>query len=474
MKKYIRKEKPVSNITVEVQVKPETQSEIQTQPEYFKRMDLCAAGIDVGATSHFVAVPKNCSKEPVREFKSFTQDSIAMADWLKECGVQSIAMESTGVYWIPLYELLEQRGFEVNLVDARQVKNLPGRSKTDVLDCQWIQKLHSFGLLNSAFRPSEQICELRTYVRQRSTLIQDSARQMLHMQKALTQMNVKLQQVVSDIGGLTGMKIIRAIVNGERDSRVLAQYRDPRCKQSLSTIESALVGNYRLEHLFSLKQALEIYDFYTQKIKDCDLAIEKKLLEFSASVMQAEKATAPVKKKLAKNSPDFDLRQQMIRITGVDLSEVPGISSLTTLVLIGEIGLDMTRWKDASHFASWMGLSPGNKISGGKHLSSKTKASANRAAAALRMAASTLYHSQTALGAYLRRLKSRLGAPKAITAAAHKLAKIIYHMLRYGTRFKEMGQEYYEQQYKDRLLRNLKKKAEFLGFDLVEKVAIAS
>jgi transposase len=204
MKKHIRKEEPVSNVTTEVvttgvQVQPETQSEIQVQPEHFRRMNLCAAGIDVRATSHFVAVPKHCSKEPVREFKSFTQDLIAMADWLKECGVTSIAMESTGVYWIPLYELLDQRGFEVNLVDARQVKNLPGRDKTDVVDCQWIQELHSFGLLSAAFRPSEQICELRTYVRQRNTLIQDSARQMLHMQKALTQMNVKLQHVVSDI-----------------------------------------------------------------------------------------------------------------------------------------------------------------------------------------------------------------------------------------------------------------------------------
>jgi transposase len=473
MKKHIRKEESMSNVTTEV-VTTEVQSEIQAQPEHFRRMNLCAAGIDVGATSHFVAVPKNCSNEPVREFKSFTQDLITMADWLKECGVKSIAMESTGVYWIPLFELLEQRGFEVNLVDARQVKNLPGRSKTDVADCQWIQELHSFGLLNAAFRPSEQICELRTYVRQRNTLIQDNARQMLHMQKALTQMNVKLQHVVSDIGGATGMKIIRAIVNGERDPKVLAQYRDPHCKQSLSTIESALVGNYRSEHLFSLKQALEIYDFYAQKIEDCDLAIEKKLLEFSDSVMQAEKTTTPVKKKLSKNAPHFDLSQQVIRITGVDLSEVPGISSLTALTLIGEIGLDMTHWKDAGHFASWMGLAPGNKVSGGKRLSGKTKASANRAAAALRIAASTLHHSQSALGAYLRRLKSRLGSPKAITATAHKLAKIIYSMLRYGTRFNEMGQEYYEQQYKDRLLKNLKKKAEFLGFDLVEKVTVAS
>lgn len=462
MKKHIQKRDLLS--------KP-TPKKVQARPEHFRRMNLCAAGIDVGATSHFVAVPKNCSEQSVREFKSFTQDLISMADWLKECGVTSVAMESTGVYWIPLYELLEQRGFQMNLVDARQVKNLPGRSKTDVLDCQWIQELHSFGLLNAAFRPSEEICELRTYVRQRNILIQESAKQMLYMQKSLTQMNVKLQHVVTDIGGLTGMKIIRAIVNGERNPKILAQYRDGRCKQSLNTIESALVGNYRSEHLFSLKQSLEIYDFYQRKIEDCDQTIEKKLLKFSDNIMQSEKEE-PIKRRPSKNAPHFDLTQQMNRIIGVDLGEVPGINSLTILTLIGEIGLDMTRWKSANHFASWMGLSPGNRVSGGKRLSGKTKPSANRAATALRIAANTLHHSQTALGAYLRRLKSRLGAPKAITATAHKLAKIIYHMLRYGIRFKEMGQEYYEQQYKDRLLRNLKTKAESLGFELVEKLVV--
>ena len=468
MKKRILKEDPVSK---------SVSKEVQAQPEHFRRMNLYAAGIDVGATSHFVAVPKNCSDKPVREFKSFTQDLFALADWLQECGVKSVAMESTGVFWIPLYELLEQRGFEVKLVDARQVKHLPGRNKTDVMDCQWIQELHSFGLLSAAFRPSEQICELRTYIRQRSTLIQDSSRQMLHMQKALTQMNLKLQHVVSDITGVTGMKIIRSIVHGERDPKVLADYRDPRCKQSLSTIEASLVGNYRSEHLFSLKQALEIYDFYADKIEACDQAIEKKLLEFSDSAMQvAEKdKDAPVtkRKKPSKNTPHFDLSAQMIRITGVDLSEVPGISSLTTLSLIGEIGLNMTRWENADHFASWLGLSPGNKVSGGKRLSGKTKPCANRAATALRMAASTLHHSQTALGAYLRRLKSRLGSPKAITATAHKLAKIIYHMLRFGTHFKEAGQEYYEQQYRERVLRNLKQKAASLGFDLIAKEGVA-
>ena len=350
-------------------------------------------------------------------------------------------------------------------MDARQVKNVSGR-KTDVLDCQWLQQLHTYGLLKGAFRPKEEICELRSYVRQRQMLIQSATMQIHHMQKALTQMNVQLHHVITNITGETGMNIIRAIVAGERNPKVLASYRDPRCKNSLNTIELALAGHYRSEHLFSLKQALELYDVYQLKIQDCDERIELKLQSFSIQ----SAFIPPMKKKtkgISKNAPAFDLRGHLIEFTGVDLTEIPGVNTLTALNVIGEIGLDMDRWKSAKHFASWLGLCPGNKVSGGKHLSGRTKPCANKAAAALRVSASTLYRNGTALGAYLRRLKGRLGPAKATTAVAHKIAKIIYQMLKYRVRYKEIGQDYYEKQYHDRLVKSLTRRAEELGFNLI-------
>jgi transposase len=311
------------------------------------------AGIDIGATSHFVAVPVGCSETPVREFKSFIADHYALAEWHKQCGIKTIAMESTGVYWIPLFELLEEKGFDVKLVDARQVKNVSGR-KTDVLDCQWIQQLlHTYGLLNAAFRPTEEICALRSYIRQRTMLTQHTCMHIQHMQKALTLMNVQLQHVITDITGTTGMKIIRAIVAGERDPKKLAQMRDGRCINSVETIERALAGHYREEHLFALKQTLELYDIYREKISSCDQAIEKKLLEFSDSERLGQVVNKA--KPLSKNAPSFDLSTQLLRLTGVDLLQIPGINSLSALSLIGEIGLDMTRWKNAKQFASWLG-----------------------------------------------------------------------------------------------------------------------
>lgn len=450
-------------------------SKKEPRPKHLEHINLWAAGIDIGSTSHFVAVPEGCDEITVREFSSFTTGLHELADWLAQCGIKTVAMESTSVYWIPVYELLESKGFEVKLVDARQTKNVSGR-KTDVLDCQWIQQLHTYGLLNNAFRPIEEICALRSYVRQRTMLIQNMSMHVQHMQKALTQMNLQLHHVITDITGDTGMRIIRAIMTGERNPKILAQYRDPRCKNSLATIESALTGNYRAEHLFALQQALELYDFYQAKIAACDTEIEKKLAEFSINPLFDEPSSAPLKqnkkKSTSKNAPDFDLGTQVQYLTGVDLMEVPGMNSLSVLYLIGEIGLDMTRWNSAKHFASWLGICPGNKVSGGKSISGKTKASANRAAATLRMAASTLHRSNTALGAFLRRLKSRLGSPKAITATAHKIAKIIYNMLRYGVGYKEAGQDYYEQQYRDRMVKNLKKRAEEFGFSLVETTQI--
>jgi transposase len=416
-------------------------------PKHLEHINLLAAGIDIGATSHFVAVPEGVSEITVREFRTFTSDLYALADWLKQCGIQTIAMESTGVYWIPVFEILEEKGFEVKLVDARQVKNVSGR-KTDVLDCQWIQQLHTYGLLNGAFRPTDQICELRSYIRQRSMLIQSASRYIQQMQKALMQMNVQLHHVIADITGDTGMKIIRAIDKGERDPSILAKHRDSRCKTSIEDIKAALTGNYRAEHLFALKQSLELYDYFQEKIQACDDEIAKTMAKFSTNSNVCDTPVEqlnPSKKKASKNSPSFNLGAELHRLTGVDLLAVPGINHVSALQIIGEIGLDMTQWKNAKQFASWLGLCPGNKVSGGKRLSGKTKPSNNRAAATLRMAAFTLYRSQTSLGAYLRRLKSQKGRMKAITATAHKLAKIIYNMLRDGVEYKEAGQTYYEE-----------------------------
>jgi len=439
-------------------------------PKHLEHINLLAAGIDIGATSHFVAVPEGVSEITVREFRTFTSDLYALADWLRQCGIQTIAMESTGVYWIPVFEILEEKGFEVKLVDARQVKNVSGR-KTDVLDCQWIQQLHTYGLLNGAFRPTDQICELRSYIRQRSMLIQSASRYIQQMQKALMQMNVQLHHVIADITGDTGMKIIRAIDKGERDPSILAKHRDSRCKTSIDDIKAALTGNYRAEHLFALKQSLELYDYFQEKIQACDDEIAKTMAKFSTNSNVCDTPVEqlnPSKKKASKNSPSFNLGAELHRLTGVDLLAVPGINHVSALQIIGEIGLDMTQWKNAKQFASWLGLCPGNKVSGGKRLSGKTKPSNNRAAATLRMAAFTLYRSQTSLGAYLRRLKSQKGPMKAITATAHKLAKIIYNMLRDGVEYKEAGQTYYDEQYRGRVLRNLRKKAAEFGFNLVE------
>ena len=443
-------------------------------PRHLEHINKMAAGIDIGSCSHFVAVPEGCSDKSVREFKSFTSDLYALADWLTQCGIETVAMESTGVYWIPLYELLESKGFEVFLVDARHVKNVSGR-KTDVLDCQWLQQLHTYGLLKAAFRPNEQICKLRVYSRQRSMLVKQASVHIQHMQKALSQMNIQLHNVLSDITGDTGKRIIQAIVNGERCPKKLASFRDRRCKSSLEIIEKSLTGCYRDEHIFSLTQAVELYEIYQQKIKVCDDKIEKQLFGFNATVEVSEELLneRTVKRKgkgKSKNAPSFNLKAHLIRLTGVDLTAIPGIEATSALKIISEVGLDLKQWKNSKHFASWLGLCPGNKVSGGKRLGGKSKRSANYAASTLRMAASTLHRSKSALGAFFRRLKARLGAPKATTAAAHKLATIIYKMIIDGKEYNEIGQEYYEQQYRSRVIKNLSFRAKTLGFELTEIV----
>lgn len=421
-----------------------------------------AAGIDVGAESHFVAVPQNRHEQSVREFRAFTVDLYQLADWLEECGVQTVAMESTGVYWIPLFQVLEERGFDVMLVDPRRLKNVPGR-KTEVVDCQWLQQLHTFGLLAGAFRPPEQIRELRSYLRQRSMLIKYASQ---HMQKALTQMNIKLQHVVSDITGKTGMDIIRAIIAGERDPQKLARLRDYRVKADGKTIAKALQGHWQQEHLFELTQAVELYDTYQEKLGECDQRIEAHLNTFD-DYSDGTHVVKDPKKKQQHNAPRFDLQTYLYRMTGVDLAKIDGIDAYTALKVISDIGLDMSRWPTAKHFASWLGLCPGSKITGGKVKSSRTKPSANRAAAALRLAANSLHRSNSALGVFLRRKKAQFGTPEAITATPHKLARLIYSMLRYGQEYVDAGQHYYETQYRQRALRNLTRRAKELGYTLV-------
>lgn len=437
----------------------------QKQP-VFKQMNLNAAGIDIGSESHYVAVPPDRDKESqdVRFFGTFTSDLYALANWLKKCKIDTVAMESTGVYWIPLFEILESKGFDVKLVNPRSIKNVPGR-KTDVLDCQWIQQLHSFGLLQGSFRPDEQICILRSYLRQRSMLVSDASQYIQRMQKALEQMNIKLNQVIRDITGTTGMAIIRAILDGERNPKKLATHRHPRCKNDAATIAKSLHGNWRKEHLFALEQAVEAFNFYQKQIGVCDQKIEQHLSSFDDR--SAGRPLAKTRRLTGRNKLAFDAQEHLYQMTGVDLTRVDGLNTLSALQIIGEIGLDMSRWPTEKHFASWLGLSPGSKISGGKVLSSKTKQCSNRAAHYLRLAAYSLHRSSSAIGAFFRRKKAQLGPAKAITATAHKLARIIYNMLKHGTAYEDLGQDYYETRYKQRVLQNLKRRAKQFGCQLV-------
>ena len=432
-------------------------------------MNLNAAGIDIGAAQHHVAVPEGRDPDghDVRAFGTFTADLHAVAAWLTTCGIDTVALESTGVYWIPLFELLSQHGFAVKLVDPRQLKHVPGR-KTDVLDCQWLQPWHTFGLLAAAFRPDAAICVLRGYLRQRAMLVRYAADHIQHMQKALEQMNVKLPEVVTDITGVTGMAIIRAIGHGERDPQRLAALRDTRCKHDEPTIARALEGTWRDEHLFALGQAVELFDVYQGLIVACDQQIEACLGDFEDQRDGTPLPAAQRTSKRPRNTPAFDVRGHLHRLTGVDLTRLDGIEAHAALKIVAEIGLDMGRWPTEKHFASWLALSPGNKISGGKVLSRRTKASANRVAAVLRMAASSLHHSDSALGAFFRRLKARLGAPKAITATARKLACLIYNMLKHGTAYVDQGQAYYQRRYESRLVANLTRRARDLGYQLVK------
>ena len=407
-----------------------------------------AAAIDIGATMHVAAVGPDKASEPVRSFGTFTGDLHRLADWFEQCGVRTVAMESTGVYWIPVFEILDQRGFEVILVNARDAKHVPGR-KTDISDAQWLQRLHEYGLLRASFRLKGEVAIMRAYLRQRERLLDYAASHIQHMQKALTQMNLQLHHVVTDVTGATGMAIIRAIVAGERDPAVLAAHRDPRCHASVETIGQALVGNDREEHIFALTQALELYDVYQAKVAICDARIEVvlKRLRKASSTPVGKLPPARTTKKQS-NEPAFDVRSALHSLLGCDITKIHGLGPYLALKLVGECGTNLSAWPNAKHFTSWLCLSPSNKISGGKVLSSRTRRSGSRAAALLRLAAVAVGRTDTALGAFYRRLSARVGKAKAVTATARKIAVLFYNTLRHGMEYSDPGASQYEERYR--------------------------
>jgi transposase len=437
-----------------------------------------AAGIDVHSDVHFVAVPPAdvpaawVNPEPhlppgVRKFGANTGDLEALAAWLKECHITTVAMEATGVYWIPLFELLQQQGFDVILVDPRQTKHAPGRPKSDPEDCQWIRRLHSYGLLTGSFRPRDEVVAWRGFQRQRAMLIRYAGQHVQHMQKALEQMNVKLTEVVADITGMTGMKIIKDIVRGVRDPHKLAKHRDERCKASAAQIASALHGNWRKEHLFELKQAVALYEFYQKQIRACDVEIEACLRGFAD---QSGGAALPAKAQASrrkKNEPAFAVRELLFRMAGVDLTLIEGISEQTALVVLSEIGIDLRAFPTAKHFVSWLGLCPQHRSSNGRMLSRRVRKGANRAARALRMAAQGCHHAKNALGAFYRRIQARCGGPKAVVATARKIAERVYQLLRYGEAYVRQAEAAYEEQYRQRTLTGVARKAAAMGYRLV-------
>lgn len=425
-----------------------------------------AAGIDIGSRFHVVAVSPDLCDEPVQTFQAFTSDLQRMADWLMATGTKTVVMESTGVYWVAAYEVLEARGLEVILANAREARAVPGR-KSDVNDAQWLQRLHACGLLRASFRPGRAIAELRAYLRARERHTDYAAAHIQHMQKALTFMNIQLHHVIASITGATGMSIIRAIVAGERDPDKLAAMRDVRCKESQETIRSALVGNYQPEHLFALKQALALYDFYQHCIEECDTEIEHAVAALNIDRPIPE-APLPKPKHRGKmpNAPAFDVRRALYQLTGTDLTQIHGIGPFLALRLVGECGTDLSRWPTAKHFTSWLTLSPGCKISGGKVLSAHTRKTSNRVTVALRLAAVTVGKSHTALGAFYRRLAARIGNAKAVTATARKIAVLFYNAMRFGMDYRDPGADYYEQQYRNRVIKQLHRRAAQFGFNL--------
>jgi transposase len=431
------------------------------------------AGIDCGSAAHFVAVPPDRDPDPVRRFRTFTADLHALGDWLRACRVTSVAMEATGVYWIPIYELLHAHGVEVFLVNARHVKNVPGR-KSDVSDAEWLRDLHSVGLLRGSFRPPDAVVALRTYVRHRQTLIETASTAIQRIQKALTQMNVQLALVVSDITGVTGLRIIRDIVAGQRDPTQLAQHRQRGCRATMAEIVAALTGHYREDYLFVVQQQLALFDLCQHQLTACDRAMARQLETLTRDRPAVAAALPPARqrRRLTPKNNDlaFDARPALFHLTGgVDITQLDGIGALTAVKLIAEIGTDMRPWPTAKHFTSWLTLAPKNRITGGRLISSRTQPSANRAAGILRMVAMSLGRTRTALGAFYRRLAARIGKPQAITATARKLAVLVYHTLKGELQYHDPGADHYDAVQRARILRRLRQRAAALGFDLVNR-----
>jgi transposase len=424
-----------------------------------------AAGIDAGSDQHWVSVPEDRSEQPVQRFGTFTEDLYQLADWLVSCGIKTVAIEATGVYWVPLFEILEARGLNPRLVDSRSIGKR--NKKTDVVDCQWLRQLHTHGLLDGAFRPSEQMLPLRAYMRQRQMLISYASDHIRHMQKALDLMNLKLHLVIDDITGVTGQKIIQAILAGKRDPEQLAAMREPGCKNTVETIAKALMGNYREEHLFTLQQAVDLYNEYRAKVVQCDAQIESALKAFE---QRANRSTLEKKKepKKRKNQPRFDARTLLFEMVGVDLIAIPGFEASTALTIVAETGTDMSPWPSEAHFASWLALATNTPVSGGRPLAKKGPiVHPNRAAQAFRLAAQTIERTQCALGAFFRRIKARHGRKAAIKATAHKLATIYYSIIKNRTPYRDLGVDYYETRYREGLVKSLERKALTLGFQLV-------
>jgi transposase len=418
-----------------------------------------AAAVDVGASSHWVAVPPDRADDTVREYGSMTDDLNAMADWLLACGVDTVALESTGVYWIPVYEVLEQRGLKVFLVDARQMKYVPGR-KSDVQDCQWLQKLMSLGLLRAAFRPDVDVCVVRAVARQREVLIADQGSWVQRMQKALVQMNIQLTEVLSDVMGATGQAIIRAIVAGERNPKALVRHRNGRVNASAEEITKALTGNWRVGASVCPGPGLGRARRHRKHLAMCETKLQGLLSKLGHAKVDLGKPPRAGSKLRAQ----FDVRQILANWAGVDLTRINGLAATAVMKILTEIGPDLSRFESVKHFCSWLGLCPATKISGGKVLSSGTKRSANRARQALKMAAMSLSHSDSALGAFYRRLCGRMDKPRANTATAHKLARMVYFMLTRGEEFVDKGQQHYEEQQRQRSVAALKRRAASLGF----------
>ena len=454
-----------------------------------EQINLHAAGIDVGSAQNFVCVPASAMKggqSNVRSFGAFTKQQDDLVEWLKECGIITVAMEATGIYWMSLYDKLEAAGIEVVLVDPHSVKHVPGR-KSDVQDCQWLQQLHTYGLLRAAFRPEASVRRLRVLCRHRADLVCEGCSHLQQAQKALVQMNIQLPLVVSDINGETGLRIIEAILQGERNPQALVKLRDPRIKKStVPEMEAALTGHYTEEHLFVLRQNIDAWKFYQSQMAQCDQQIEAALKAIASAtkvgvppvppkpVPPAQPGSPGAKKKRQRplhgnNAPAIDFSEPIRRVCGVDLMKICGLNLLSVLMLIAEIGVDMSQWRSAKAFSSWLGLCPGSKISGGKKLSRRTRHVVNRASVLFRMAALAAGQTDTWIGRFYRRKRAHLGAPKAITATAHKIACVVYHMLKYQEEFLPLDVAVYELKAQERRMRSLRKQAEELGYELIER-----